>query len=117
MGASYRAKLKKAYSVQYHATFTALLAVYLHIFYGYWLEYERDRQYINQRLIPSIESIPTLFSFPDAISRLLTGSIFYGLVPLVLVIITVKAWALTTMGLPLTYVSGVVTIQRFPVTS
>ena len=28
------------------------LATYLHIFYGYWLDYERDRQYINQRLIP-----------------------------------------------------------------
>jgi len=79
-----------------------VLAIYLHVFYGYWLECERDRLYINQRLIPPIESIPTLFSFPDVISRLLTQGIFYWLVPLVLVI--------TRIGLLLTYVSGIVTI-------
>jgi uncharacterized protein YjbI with pentapeptide repeats len=87
-----------------------LLAVYLHVFYGYWLAWERERQYINQRLIPPIESIPTLFSFPDAVPRRLTGFIFYWLVPLVLGVITWKAWAFPDKGRPLTYVSGVVTL-------
>ena len=86
-----------------------VLAAYLHIFYGYWLECERERIYINQRLIPPIASIPTLFVFPDVASRFLTGVIFYWLVPLVLGTITVKAWALPGMGRSLTYVSGVVT--------
>ena len=85
-----------------------VLVTYLHIFYGYWLECERERQYLNQRLIPPIESVPTLFSFPDTISRRLTSFIFYWLVPLVLVMITWKAWARPEMGLPLTYVSGFV---------
>jgi Pentapeptide repeats (8 copies) len=90
-----------------------VLVIYLHIFFWYWLGCERERQYINQTLVGTneapIESIPTLFSFPDAFSRLLTGFIFYWLIPLVLVTITWKAWALPAMGLPLTYVSGVVT--------
>ena len=84
------------------------LVIYLHVFYEYWLECERERQYINQRLIPPIESIPTLFSLPDAVSRFLTVAIFYWLVPQVLIMITWKAWALPEMGCPLTYVTGVV---------
>jgi hypothetical protein len=60
-----------------------VLTFYLHIFFGYWLDFERERQHINQRLIPPIESIPTLFSLPDTVSRLLTAGIFYWLVPLV----------------------------------
>ena len=76
-----------------------VLATYLHVFYGYWLACERERQYINQRLIPPIESIPTLFSFPDVVPRVLTGFIFYWLVPVVLVVITWKAWALPEKGL------------------
>jgi uncharacterized protein YjbI with pentapeptide repeats len=87
-----------------------VLAIYLHVFYDYWLACERERQYINQHLIPPIESIPTLFSFPEAVPRILTGLIFYWLVPLVLATITWKAWALPDMGRPLTYVSGVVTV-------
>jgi uncharacterized protein YjbI with pentapeptide repeats len=87
-----------------------VLTIYLHVFYGYWLECEWERQHINQRLIPPIESISTLFYFSDAVPRLLTGFVFYWLVPLVLVTITRKAWALPDMGLPLTWVSGVVTI-------
>jgi hypothetical protein len=79
--------------------------LYLHILYHYWLECERERQYINQRLIPPIESIPTLFVFPDGVSRFLTALIFYGLVPSVLLMITRKASALPEMGLPLMYVT------------
>jgi hypothetical protein len=90
-----------------------VVTVYLHIFLGYWLDCERERQSINQSLVGTnelpIESIPTLFSFTDAVSRMLTSFIFYWLAPLVLVTITWKAWALPAMGLPLTYVSGVAT--------
>jgi hypothetical protein len=75
-----------------------VLIIYLHVFYGYWLDCERERQEINKRLTPPIESIPTLFSFPDDISRRLTVFVFYWLVPLVLVVITWKAKALPLMG-------------------
>jgi uncharacterized protein YjbI with pentapeptide repeats len=87
-----------------------VLTIYLHVFYGYWLDCERERQYINQRLIPPIEGTPTLFSFPNLVPRMLTSFIFYWLVPIVLVRMTWKAWALPAMGLPLTYVAGVVTL-------
>jgi uncharacterized protein YjbI with pentapeptide repeats len=98
-----------------------VLLIYLHIFYGYWIACEWERQYINQRLIPPIEGMPTLFSLPAVVPRVLTGFIFYWLVPLVLGVITWKAWAFHAMGRPLTYVSGVVTfilvflqIRRLP---
>ena len=105
-----------------------IVTVYLHIFFDYWLDCDRERQYINQSLVgmneSPIESIPTLFSFPDSISRVLTGFIFYWLVPLVLATITWKAWARPAMGLPLTYISGFITftlvflqIRRCPATS
>jgi uncharacterized protein YjbI with pentapeptide repeats len=87
-----------------------VLTVYLHIFFRYWLACERERQSLNQRMIPPIESMPTLFSCPDKVSRWLTGFVFYWLVPSVLVTITWKAWALPEKGLPLTYVSGLVTL-------
>jgi uncharacterized protein YjbI with pentapeptide repeats len=83
-----------------------VLTIYLHVFYGYWLECEWERQYLNKRLIPPIESVPTLFYFSDAVPYMLTWIIFYGLVPAVLVTITRKAWALPDMGLPLTWGSG-----------
>jgi uncharacterized protein YjbI with pentapeptide repeats len=86
------------------------LVIYLHVFYGYWLECERERQYINQRLISPIESTPTLFSFPDTVSRCLTGGIFYWLIPVVLGVITWKAWVFPAMGLSLTYIAGFVTV-------
>jgi uncharacterized protein YjbI with pentapeptide repeats len=86
-----------------------VLTIYLHIFFGYWLDCEGERQYLNQRLIPPIESTPTIFSFPDPVSRFLTGVIFYWLIPSVLWVVTWKAWADRTMGLSLTYVSGFVT--------
>jgi hypothetical protein len=88
------------------------LFIYLHVFYDYWLDCERERRSINERLIwaPPIESIPTLFSFPDAFSRFLTGAIFYWLVPWVLGVMTWVAWALPAIGLCLTYVTGVVLV-------
>ena len=86
-----------------------VLAIYLHVFYGYWLDCERERQSLNQRVIPPIEGIPTLFAFPDVVPRVLTRFVFYWLVPVVLGTITFKAWALPAMGRPLTYVTGLVT--------
>jgi hypothetical protein len=61
-----------------------ILLLYLHIFYGYWLTCEWERQCLNQQLRPPIEAIPTLFSLPAVTPRVLTGFIFYWLVPLVL---------------------------------
>jgi hypothetical protein len=87
-----------------------VLTIYLHVFYGYWLDCERQRQDINKRLIPPIESIPTLFSFPDEIPRLFTAFVFYLLVPLVLVVITWKAKALPLTGYPLLGLLTVVTL-------
>jgi hypothetical protein len=46
-----------------------VLLIYLHIFYGFWIACEWERQYINQRLIPPIEGSPTLFSLPTAAPR------------------------------------------------
>jgi Pentapeptide repeats (8 copies) len=85
-----------------------VLFIYLHVFYGYWLACEQERRYINQRLIPPLASIPTLFSLPDAVPRWLTGFVFYWLVPLVLSLSAWKASALPCMGLFLRYVTGVV---------
>ena len=87
-----------------------VLLIYLHIFYGYWVACERERQYINQQSRSPIEGVPTLFSLAALAPRMLTGFLFYWLVPLVLGVITWKAWAFPAMGLPLTYVTGVVTI-------
>jgi hypothetical protein len=89
--------------------FLIVLVIYSHVCYGHWLACERERQYINQRVIPPFESIPTLFSLPDAIPPVLTGFILYWLVPLVLVTITFKVWAFPDIGILLTYITGVVT--------
>ncbi len=79
-----------------------VLTIYLHIFFGYWLDCERERQLINQSLVGTnelpIESIPTLFSFTDTVSRLLTGFVFYWLTPLVLVTITWKVLTTSVNG-------------------
>jgi hypothetical protein len=90
-----------------------VVTMYLHIFYGYWLELERERRQINERLTATeeipIESIPTIFYFTDLFSRLLTGFVFYWLVPVVLIVMTRKAAANASVGLFLTYVTAIVT--------
>jgi hypothetical protein len=90
-----------------------VVTVYLHIFYGYWLELERERRQINQKLIATgkqqIEGVPSLFYFSGWLPRFLTSFVFYWLVPLILVIITGKALARPEIGRPLLYVTGVVT--------
>src|SRR5262245_55963886 len=91
----------------------ALVTLYLHIFYGYWLELERDRRQINQNLIGTgeqpIEGTPSLFYLTDWVPRQLTSLIFYWLTPLVLAAITVKALARPELAWPLIYVTGLVT--------
>ena len=81
-----------------------VLIVYLHIFFGYGLDCERERQSINQRLVgtdePPIEGIPTLFSLPNLFSSVLTGFVLYGLVPFVLGSLTWKAAARSDMAFP-----------------
>jgi hypothetical protein len=91
----------------------SVVAVYLHIFYGYWLELERERCQINKNLKKTgqqqIESVPSLFYFNSLVPRFLTSLIFYWLVPLVFVAITIKALARPEIGRPLIYVTGLVT--------
>ena len=94
-----------------------VLAIYLHIFYGYWIDCEWERQRINRSLIATMEGIPTLFSLPAAFPHIVTVLIFYWLVPVVLGVITWKACGhpnstvfSMTMGRVLTYFSGSVTI-------
>jgi uncharacterized protein YjbI with pentapeptide repeats len=96
-----------------------VLAVYLHIFFGYWLDLERERQEINRSLASTneapVESVPSLFSYTDPMSRLLTASVFYWLVPLVLTVITWKAAGRPDLGRSsiLIYVTGLVTCALF----
>jgi hypothetical protein len=89
-----------------------VITLYLHIFYGYWLDLERDYQHLTRShdaSEPSIERLPTLFSLDHPVPRLLTAFIFYWLVPLVLLTITWKAAAPVEWGLPLIIITGVVT--------
>ena len=91
-----------------------VLTVYLHIFFGYGLDCERERQSINKNVVgtnePPIEGIPTLFSLPNPFSAVLTSFVLYGLVPFVLGSLTWKAAARSDMALPLVlmYVTGFV---------
>jgi Pentapeptide repeats (8 copies) len=90
-----------------------VITVYLHIFYGYWLELERERRQINQNSTKTgeqqIESAPSLFYFTDWVPRLLSSFVFYWLVPLVFAAITWKALGYPPIGRALIYVTGVVT--------
>ena len=91
----------------------AVVTVYLHIFYGYWLELERERRQINQSVIGTaeqqIESTPSLFCLTGWVPRLLTTLVFYWLTPLVFATITLKALARPEIGSPLMLLTGVVT--------
>jgi hypothetical protein len=90
-----------------------IVTLYLHIFYGYWLDLERDYQHLTQgreASEPSLERLPTLFSLYHVVPSLLTTFIFYWLVPLVLLVITWKAAARVKCGVPLVFLTGVVTV-------
>jgi hypothetical protein len=72
--------------------------IYLHILFGYWLRLEKKREELNKEAVktgePTIESVPTIFSFPDPLPRFVTAFIFYWFVPLVLCFLAYKAFAL-----------------------
>jgi multisubunit Na+/H+ antiporter MnhB subunit len=90
-----------------------VVTLYLHIFYGYWLDLETDHQHLTcSRELgePPMEHLPTLFSLDHWVPRLLTAFIFYWLVPLVLVTITWKAAVRPAWGLPLMVITGLVTV-------
>ncbi len=89
-----------------------VVSVYLHIFYGYWLDVEHERQEYN-RILPEVdkkpvEPIPMLFALGDPVSRGLTAFIFYWLAPGVLAAITWKGAAVPRLGPPLLLWFGVV---------
>jgi hypothetical protein len=90
-----------------------VVTLYLHIFYGYWLDLERDYQHLTrsrESREPSMERLPTLFSLDHPVPRLLTACIFYELVPLVLLTITWKAAARVEWGAPLVLLTGLVAV-------
>ena len=90
-----------------------VVTLYLHIFYGYWLDLETDHHHLilaNEPGAPPIERLPTLFSLAHLAPRLLTAFIFYWLVPLVLLTITWKAAARIEWGVPLALLTGLVTV-------
>jgi signal transduction histidine kinase len=91
-----------------------VVTIYLHIFYGYWLDLETDYQHLSANT-PSIEPLPTLFSLDHPIPRLLSAFIFYWLVPVVLGTITWRA-AVSVGGSggggrPLALLTGLVTVM------
>lgn len=89
------------------------LITYLHILLHYFEQIERDRCQINQKINsgePDIKSVPAIFNFDDKLSHFLSSLIFYWFVPLVLWIISWKAFARTEFILPLFLVSSTVTV-------
>ena len=91
-----------------------ILTVYLHILYGKWLRLEKRREALNNEPAnagePTIESVPTIFSFSDRLPRFVTTFIFYWFVPLVLCAIAYKALALKELIRQMFYVASVVTL-------
>jgi uncharacterized protein YjbI with pentapeptide repeats len=90
-----------------------VITVYLHIFYGYWLEFERKRRFINQTLIDTedqqLGSTPSIFSFDGRVPRFMTALIFYWLTPIALTAITWKALAYPQARLLTVFVTCLVT--------
>ena len=90
-----------------------VITAYLHIFYGYWMDLERERRQYNLR--PSdrekgpVERLAMLFALEDPVSRGLTALIFYWLTPCVLAVTAWKAAGRSEFNLPLFQVLCVVT--------
>ena len=82
--------------------------------YGKWLLLEKRREALNNEPAnagePTIESVPTIFSFSERLPRFVTTFIFYWFVPLVLCAIAYKAFALKELIRPMFYVASVVTL-------
>ena len=91
-----------------------ILTIYLHILFGYWLRLEKKRDELNKEAAktgdPTIESVPTIFSYRDRLPRFVTAFIFYWFVPLVLCIMAYKAFALKELIRPMFYVASFVTL-------
>jgi hypothetical protein len=87
------------------------LSIYLHIVYGHWLQLERERQHLNEKPDePTIESIPALFSFTGRLPRLFTNLVFYWFVPLTLLYMARKAFALKEFIFFFTSILSLVTL-------
>ncbi len=85
------------------------VTTYLHIFFGYWLDLERERRHLNLvRNEQAIPCLPTLFSFNDPLSRLLTGFIFYWLAPLVFGLLALKRAVRPAWGREAALITGLV---------
>ena len=80
-----------------------IFAVYLHVFYGYWLDLDARR-----RAEGLAETYPALFTIDRRVARLITAFILYWIVPLVLAAITWKASARLEWALPCAVVTGLV---------
>src|SRR5882724_234143 len=86
-----------------------VVTLYLHIFYGYWLDLESDCQHLSRKGEPLIERLPTLFSLDHPVPQVLSTFIFYWLAPLVLGTITWRAAVPYTWGrFPLALTTGIV---------
>ncbi len=91
-----------------------VVLAYLHIFYGYWLDAERERQEYN-RVLPEVQKTPVepvavLFALADPVPRFLTSCVFYYLAPIVLAEIAWKGLAVPSLGFPLLVVFCIVTL-------
>lgn len=79
-----------------------IVLIYPHIFYGYWLNLERERHDLNLRLLATgesaLESTPSLFVLPGVVPRILTHLIFYWWAPVVLLTAAWKACGLLFFG-------------------
>jgi len=82
-----------------------VVAVYLHIFYGYWLYAEHERREYNTRLPEAdkteIEPVPMLFGLGDIVSRTVTAIISYWLPPVAVAAIAWKGAGLPLLAAPL----------------
>jgi uncharacterized protein YjbI with pentapeptide repeats len=88
------------------------LIIYLHILLHYFEKIERERLQLNQNINsgePHIKAVPAIFNFDDKLSRFLSSITFYWFVPLVLWVISWKAFARTELIRPLLLVSLTVT--------
>ncbi len=92
-----------------------IITVYLHIFFGFWLQLENELRQINQNKAktnaPPIESMTTIFNITNTMPRILSSFIFYWMVSIALWIIAWKASARPELGYPLIYVACLITFS------
>ena len=66
-----------------------VIAAYLHVFLGYWLELEAARRTLGQ----GIERLPALFNMDQPLARITSAVIFYALVPVVFLLMATRCWS------------------------